>query len=147
MIQPQCITFFFSKAKVFQSSCDSVAFKIDCFYSMEMISGMERSIKWLIVCGAAIHFSGRLLSHLLRSINVHLNKSNTGCAILTVSLFWHICFVLGLTPSEIINQSRAVTNISVWLSHTDKINVLIFGAAKLLCNLQKICPSPLPCPC
>lgn len=51
-----------------------MAFKIDYFQLTELLSGMECTIKRLIVYGAAIHFAGCLSTHLPWSINTHLNS-------------------------------------------------------------------------
>lgn len=107
---------------------------------------MECTIKCLIVYGAAIHFTGCLNPFTM----VHqytFKQSYTGYAMLLMSRFWRICFALELIPSKIINQSRTVINISVWLSHTAVINVLIVDSAKLLyglCERVTILPI-LPC--
>lgn len=73
-------------------------------------------------------------------------QSCTGYAMLLMSRIWRICFALGLIPSKIINQSRTVINISVWLSHTTVINVLIVVSAKLLYGLcKRVTVLPIPC--
>lgn len=72
-------------------------------------------------------------------------QSYTGYAMLLMSRFWRICFALGLIPSKIINQSRTVITISVWLSHTTVINVLIVYSVKLLYGLcKRVAILPIP---
>lgn len=143
VIRLQCIKFI---PKQIQHSWDLTQWllKIDYFQPAELLSGMECTIKSLIVYGAANHFAGFLSTPFTMVHQYTFKQSYTGYAMLLMSWFWRICFALGLIPSKIINQSGTVINISVWLSHTSLINVLIVGTANLLYSLSHFCPSPLP---